>query len=508
MTTALLVRRFVRDSARNRVNVVLLAVVPVAFVAVAADSLADAARLLGGRGGGVDFQSVTAGWAAAFLAGVAMYFQVSASRASDRRLVLAGLPLRRLVSARLMTGVALALLASAAALLTLALGQGITDAARVIVGTVLFAVVYVAVGAVVGATVKNAVNGTMVVLFVWIIDVFFGPTMTGSTSALTRVLPTHFISLWTVGARSGHGGPGELTWSLTWVGASVAAAFITLSLTSATARRPRPERAPGSIGAQLRAGLRMSWREWRRNPAVWALLVVVPAVFIWLSDKVTPPGRTPVTLREDGRRFLQLVDPAQIHAGTMAPIAVGSLAALAGMFIASDARAADRRLALAGQRSAVVVATRLLTVLVAALASTGVSLAVAATVFEPQQWGWYAAANALVAVTYGFLGALLGPLLGNVSGAFLAFLLPFLDLGIGQSPMVSGEPAGWARYTPGYGSIRVLIDAALTPGFDERTSVALALAWVVGMTVAVAAVLCPRAPARPFSRTRPVAVET
>jgi hypothetical protein len=150
----------------------------------------------------------------------------------------------------------------------------------------------------------------------------------------------------------------------------------------------------------------------------------------------------------------------------------------------------------------------LLTVLVAALASTGVSLAVAATVFEPQQWGWYAAANALVAVTYGFLGALLGPLLGNVSGAFLAFLLPFLDLGIGQSPMVSGEPAGWARYTPGYGSIRVLIDAALTPGFDERTSVALALAWVVGMTVAVAAVLCPRAPARPFSRTRPVAVET
>ncbi|HEY3338237.1 MAG TPA: ABC transporter permease, partial [Propionicimonas sp.] len=392
MTTALLVRRFLGDAARNRVNLVLLAVVPVAFVAVAAASLADAARLLGGRGGGVGFQSVTAGWAAAFLAGVAMYFQVSVSRASDRRLVLAGLQSRQLVSARLVTGGALAVLASAAALITLALGQGIADAPRVIIGTLLFAIVYVAVGAVVGATVKNPVNGTMVVLFVWIVDVFFGPTMTGSTFALTRALPTHFISLWTVGTPSGHGGPGELAWSLTWVVASVAAAFITLSLTSATARQPSPAREPGSAGDQLRVGLRMSWREWRRNPAVWALLAVVPTVFIWLSDRVTPPGLTPITLREDGRRFLQLVDPAQMHAGTMAPIAVGSLAALAGMFIASDTRSADRRRALAGQRSAVIVATRLSTVLLAALVSTVVSLAVAATVFDPEQWGWYAAA--------------------------------------------------------------------------------------------------------------------
>jgi len=35
---------------------------------------------------------------------------------------------------------------------------------------------------------------------------------------------------------------------------------------------------------------------------------------------------------------------------------------------------------------------------------------------------------------------LLGPLAGRVSGVFIAFLVPFLDLGIAQSPMLRAEP--------------------------------------------------------------------
>ena len=38
---------------------------------------ADATRLLGGTGGGPAVETVTAGWAAAFLTAVAMYFQIS-----------------------------------------------------------------------------------------------------------------------------------------------------------------------------------------------------------------------------------------------------------------------------------------------------------------------------------------------------------------------------------------------------------------------------------------------
>jgi len=39
------------------------------------------------------------------------------------------------------------------------------------------------------------------------------------------------------------------------------------------------------------------------------------------------------------------------------------------------------------------------------------------------------------------LGVLLGPVFGKVSGVFIAFLNPFADIGIGQSPMLRGELA-------------------------------------------------------------------
>lgn len=50
MTLWVLTRGFLRDYARNSTNLVVLVLVPIVFVLVAADSLADAARLLGGTG--------------------------------------------------------------------------------------------------------------------------------------------------------------------------------------------------------------------------------------------------------------------------------------------------------------------------------------------------------------------------------------------------------------------------------------------------------------------------
>ncbi len=90
MTRLVFVRRFLTDYARNPVNLVLLAVVPVLFVVVVAGTIADFAKLLGGTGPAV--QTVAAAWAAAFLAGIAMYFQTATPRETDRRVVIAGLP--------------------------------------------------------------------------------------------------------------------------------------------------------------------------------------------------------------------------------------------------------------------------------------------------------------------------------------------------------------------------------------------------------------------------------
>ena len=265
MTTLVFVRRFLADYSRNPVNLLLLVVVPVVFVVVVAGSLADFATLLGGTG--PDVETVTAAWAAAFLAGIAMYFQTAATRDPDRRVVIAGFPARRLVLARLLTGLTLAALASATALLALAVRTGIDNPVPVIGGTVMSAVIYVAIGATVGALARNPVNGTVLVLFVWILDVFFGPAMGATGQVATRGLPTHFVTLWMVDLPSGHSSHrGDLGWALAWTFTAVLASW---AIVVARTRRARGHvhRHPRARIGQLGAASQMAWRDARRSAA-------------------------------------------------------------------------------------------------------------------------------------------------------------------------------------------------------------------------------------------------
>lgn len=189
MTTALLTRRFLTEAARNPVTTTMLIVVPVVFVAVAAKSIADAAELLGGRGG-AKVETATAGWAAAFISAIAMYFQTRSARATDRRLVLAGLPPARLVTARLTTGLVLALVASAAALVTLAARSGIGDPTRTTAGTLMFALTYLAIGALIGA-VFGRVGGVFTAFLVPFLDLGIeqSPMLNPEVSGLGHALP-------------------------------------------------------------------------------------------------------------------------------------------------------------------------------------------------------------------------------------------------------------------------------------------------------------------------------
>lgn len=487
MTLWILTRSFLRDYTRNSTNLVVLVLVPVVFVLVAADSLADAARLLGGDGAALE--KATAGWAAGFLAAVAMYFQVSAARDTDRRLLLCGARPATLVSARLLTGCALALVATAVALVVLTVREPPDHPLRLLVGTAMFALVYLGIGAAVGSVAKDPVNGTVVVLFIWILDVFFGPTLSSSDSPVTRVFPTHFVSLWLADTSSGHAGwLGELGISVTWVLASLGLAAWLVARTSWVGRAKRTRHAAGSRADQYGHGLWLGLRELGRNPALWAMLAVVPAVFILLSDVITPHGHTGIAVRENGTRTVRMFDPAVIHAGTMAPIAVASLAMLVGLFTILATRDTDRRLCLAGMRPRILFSVRLTTIGAAVLVAVVVSLLVTAAVFQPENWAAYAVGNLLVAATYALVGVLVGPLFGRVSGVFLAFLIPFLDVGISQSPMLSSQPDQWAHWLPGYGGTRLVLDGALTSGFDESRPLVYALVWLIGLTVVTASV--------------------
>jgi hypothetical protein len=486
MTTMVFVRRFMGDYVRNPVNLLLLAVVPVAFVIVVAGAMADAAFLLGGPGGPA-VETATAGWAAAFLAGIAMYFQTSATRDVDRRVVIAGLPATRLVEARLLTGATLALFASAVALIALALRVDLRAPARVVAGTLMFAIIYIAIGAVVGTLVRNPVNGTVIVLFVWILDVFFGPAMGAADRFATRFLPTHFVTLWMVDLPSGHGGrPGDLGWAITWTIAAVVAAW-GLAVWRTRRIHARGGRThEGGRTSQTVAATRSMWRDARRNPVLWVLFLVVPAVFIWTADAVTPDQDITLTLTEAGKRVAAVYAMPDVHGATMAPIAVASLAALVGLFAVADSRAGDQRAALAGLRPGALMTARLALIATSATAATAISLAATAVVFDAVRWPTYAAANLLIALTYGLLGAVIAPIVGRVGGVFLVFLIPFLDIGIAQSPMLHPDPTTLSRLLPGYGGSRTLLDGALTTGFDETTPLLIGFGWLIGLGIAFA----------------------
>jgi hypothetical protein len=492
-TSALLVRRLLADYARNPVNLLMLVLVPAAFVAGAAGSLTQLARLLSGTvAPGAALPTVSAGWAAAFIAAIAAYFQVRGARAADRRLVQAGLPAGQLAAARALTGLALAVVASAAALVTLAARTGIEHPGRVAAGTFMFAVIYLAIGALVGALVASPVNGIVLILFVWMIDVMFGPIFGSATRPAGRVFPTHFLTLWMAGLPSHHAGRvGDLGWALAWTLGAAALAWAVLTSASRTARPPRRWR-PGSTGDQLRAAIRAGVTDWGRNRVLWVLLATVPAVFIVLATALAPGSRVRLMLDENGRQMSKVVSlgfGAGIHPAFMAPIAIASLATLAGMFIILDSRAADRRLVLAGEQTGPLLAGRLTLITLAALLVTGVSLAVTAIVASISQWGAYIAASILLALTYAMIGVILGPVFGRVAGVLVAFLVPFLDLGIAQDPMLRTSPPSWAHLLPGYGSFKVLTSAILTPSFSQTGPLLIALAWLAAATAAAVVII-------------------
>ena len=482
MTTLLLTRRYVADYARNPVNVLLLAVVPTVFVVVVASSLADAAKLLDGTGG-IAVETATAGWAGAFLVGIAMYFQFSTSRAIDRRLVIAGLPARQLIAARLLTGMVIALLVTTTALVALAARTGIDHPARVILGTMMFALIYLAVGAVVGTMARNPVNGVVIVLFVWILDVFLGPAMGSADRPLTRVLPTHFVTLWMVDLPSEHGGAaGDLGWAALWTVFAAAAAWLVVSRrTRSVNSRARPRRQQSVARKQLAAALGAAWRDGRRNPALWALMVVVPLVFILSAVAVTPNDPIAVQVTQSGRQLVRTVLMPDLHGATMAPIAIASLTALIGLFVLLDSTEADARTATAGLRWYRLFGARLAVLMAFTVLASAASLATTALVFDATRWPAYIAANVLIGITYGLVGALLAPIVGRVGGVFLAFLIPFLDVGIVQSPMLHQKPTPLAAWLPAYGGSRILLDSAITSDFDQTWPLLLGLAWLIAL---------------------------
>lgn len=487
--TWLLTWRYGVEYSRRPLNLVLLAVVPVIFVSLSAGAIADFARILGGTAGSAQLEVATAGWAAAFLAGVAGFFHVNGSQQADRRLAAPQSSPSQVVLARMLSSLLLAAVATGGALLALVVRTDVADAPRVVSATAMFAVIYVAIGTIVGAWVRSEVNGSLLIIFVWMIDVFLGPAMVQGDSLITRAFPTHFATLVMLDSGTTHAGPvGDLGAALVWSVGGLLLAFVVLSRLTGPVRHGQPgtpdHRRPGRLGT----GLRFAWRDYRRNVALWVLLVGLPVFFITVSIAVTPDQPAPVELAEGGVRAITILSMVDVHGAIMVPITVAFLGGLAGLFVVLGSADADRRLVIAGYRPREVLAARLGVIAMAATLVSVVSLAVTALSFEPEAWPTFALATVVVALTYAMVGVVIGPLVGQLGGLYLMFLLPFLDVGLAQNIMFDAAPPAWAAWMPAHGAVRVLIDGAFTPTFDESVGLLLALGWLVLITGAAALV--------------------
>ena len=535
--SGLVARRALLEYARKPLNLVMLVLVPVVLVFVWGPTLADFSKLSGGSGDHRRIEAATAGWAAAALAGLAGFFQITGARAADRRLAAASHRTAPVVAGRLGASLALAVLAAAGGLAALAARVGISDPLRAISATLVVAVIYLAFGVLVGTFVKSEMNGSLLVSLVWVFDVFLGPALTSGSSPMTRVFPLHFPTLVLTAQASGHAGPlGDVGWSMVWaVGLSILAVVRLVATTRpaplpATGARVTPvpavttntdrvillpsapvkpataqsaaspvstppvrSRAPvkvlvAPVSVRVAAVFRAGMREYRRNRVLWELLVAVPALFIGLAVLVTIDEPGPIALVEGARHFTASVSERRMHAATMVPVASAFLAGLTGLFIVTGSADGDRRLVLAGLRPPEVLAGRLGVIGAATVLATTVGVGVSGGLYAPRQWLVFASANLLIALTYAMIGVLVGPITGRLGGLYLILLLAFIDVGLGQSVMVPGGPPAWGALLPARGASRVMIDGAFTGRFDEVRYLLLGLAWLCAFTIATATV--------------------
>ena len=215
---------FAREQLRAPLTVVLLVAVPAFFVLIFAGVLGEFAKALGGTLEARSATAISAGWAAAFLSGTLGFFQLGSSRGADRRLAAAGLGAARVALARIAAALLLAMTVAAVAFLTLWIRSGIGHPLHAAVGIAAFAAIYIGVGAVVGAFITGALEGSLLVVLVFSLDAFTGPQMTDNGGGIGAFMPTRRAADLLIAAGGGHGSP-----SADWLGVA-AVAFSALAL--------------------------------------------------------------------------------------------------------------------------------------------------------------------------------------------------------------------------------------------------------------------------------------
>lgn len=184
---------FLREYYRTPLNLVLLVAIPTLLILSFGESLSRLAGIFDIALTAAMGQSMGAMWAAAFLTGIMGFFMMAGAREADRRLVRAGYSTVDVVLLRFgavaLLG-ALATLASYAVLLTQLTPE---DYAQTLLVMYLGALLYGAVGILIGSLIAGELEGSFALLFFFVMDAFIGSPLFGDAPEFPfGLLPTFY----------------------------------------------------------------------------------------------------------------------------------------------------------------------------------------------------------------------------------------------------------------------------------------------------------------------------
>lgn len=184
---------FLRGYYRNTLNLVLLVVIPILLIQSFGNALSRLADLFSGITLTLNMgKALGALWSAAFLSGIMGFFTMSGAREADRRLVRAGYHPVQVASLRLFTVAILSIIASAVSYLVLIIQFTPQNLVLTFAAIYLAAVIYSALGILVGSLIPGELEGSFAMLFFFVMDAFIGSPLFGATSGVFALLPTHY----------------------------------------------------------------------------------------------------------------------------------------------------------------------------------------------------------------------------------------------------------------------------------------------------------------------------
>jgi len=184
---------FLREYYRNTLNLVLLVVIPILLIQAFGNALSRLADLFSGIILTLNMgKALGALWSATFLSGIMGFFMMSGAREADRRLVRAGYHPVQVVGFRLLTVVMLGAIATAVSYSVLIIQFTPRNLALTFGAIYLAAIIYSALGILVGSLIPGELEGSFAMLFFFVMDAFIGSPLFGTTSGVFVLLPTHY----------------------------------------------------------------------------------------------------------------------------------------------------------------------------------------------------------------------------------------------------------------------------------------------------------------------------